>query len=71
MNQTCDRCWPAVGAAYRVDRVGELYLGALREPAFSGAVRSGLDLLASGGPAGIHQPVAVCIGSGLRAPVSR
>jgi ribosomal protein S27AE len=29
MNETCDRCGPAVGAAYRVDRVnrvGELYL---------------------------------------------
>ena len=26
MNQTCDRCGPAVGAAYRVDRIGELYL---------------------------------------------
>jgi hypothetical protein len=26
MNQTCDRCGPAIGAAYRVDRVGELYL---------------------------------------------
>jgi ribosomal protein S27AE len=26
MNETCDRCGPAVRAAYRVDRVGELYL---------------------------------------------
>ena len=26
MNQTCDRCGPAIGAAYPVDRVGELYL---------------------------------------------
>ena len=29
MNQTCDRCGPAVGAGYRIDRVnraGELYL---------------------------------------------
>ena len=26
MNETCDRCGPATGAAYRVDRVGELYL---------------------------------------------
>jgi len=29
MNETCDRCGPSVGAAYRVDRVnrtGELYL---------------------------------------------
>jgi hypothetical protein len=26
MNETCDRCGPAIGAAYRVDRVGELYL---------------------------------------------
>jgi len=26
MNQTCDRCGPAVAAAYRVERVGELYL---------------------------------------------
>ena len=26
MNQTCDRYGPAIGAAYRVDRVGELYL---------------------------------------------
>ena len=29
MNETCDRCGPAVGAGYRVDRVnrvGELYL---------------------------------------------
>jgi hypothetical protein len=26
MNQTCDRCGPAVRAAYRVTREGELYL---------------------------------------------
>ncbi len=26
MNQTCDRCGPAVRAAYRADRNGELYL---------------------------------------------
>ena len=26
MNQTCDRCGPAVRAAYRVSREGELYL---------------------------------------------
>ena len=26
MDETCDRCGPAIGAAYRVDRVGELYL---------------------------------------------
>ena len=26
MNQTCDRCGPAVRAAYRVERGGELYL---------------------------------------------
>ena len=26
MKETCDRCGPATGAAYRVDRVGELYL---------------------------------------------
>ena len=26
MNETCDRCGPAIGAAYKVDRVGELYL---------------------------------------------
>jgi len=26
MNETCDRCGPAVRAAYRVDGVGELYL---------------------------------------------
>jgi len=26
VNQTCDRCGPAVRAAYRVDRQGELYL---------------------------------------------
>jgi hypothetical protein len=26
MYETCDRCGPAIGAAYRVDRVGELYL---------------------------------------------
>ena len=26
MNQTCDRCGPAVCAANRVDRSGELYL---------------------------------------------
>jgi hypothetical protein len=25
VNQTCDRCGPAVRAAYRVDRKGELY----------------------------------------------
>lgn len=26
MNETCDRCGPAVRAAYRVVRAGELYL---------------------------------------------
>ena len=26
MNETCDQCGPAIGAAYRVDRGGELYL---------------------------------------------
>ena len=26
MSETCDRCGPAVGAAYRVDRIGALYL---------------------------------------------
>ena len=26
MSETCDRCGPAVGAAYRVSRIGELYL---------------------------------------------
>ncbi len=26
MNQTCDRCGPAVRAAYRAARTGELYL---------------------------------------------
>ena len=26
MTETCDRCGPAVGAGYRVNRVGELYL---------------------------------------------
>ena len=26
MNETCDRCGPAVRAAYRVSRAGELYL---------------------------------------------
>jgi ribosomal protein S27AE len=26
MNETCDRCGPAVAAAYRADRDGELYL---------------------------------------------
>jgi ribosomal protein S27AE len=26
MNETCDRCGPAVRAAYRVDRDSELYL---------------------------------------------
>ena len=26
MNETCDRCGPAVRAAYRVARSGELYL---------------------------------------------
>ena len=26
MSETCDRCGPAVGAAYRVDLIGELYL---------------------------------------------
>jgi hypothetical protein len=26
MNQTCDRCGPAVRAVYRADRRGELYL---------------------------------------------
>ena len=26
MDETCDRCGPAIGAGYRVNRVGELYL---------------------------------------------
>ena len=26
MTETCDRCGPATGAAYKADRVGELYL---------------------------------------------
>jgi ribosomal protein S27AE len=26
MNETCDRCGPAVRAAYRVERTGALYL---------------------------------------------
>jgi hypothetical protein len=26
MNETCDRCGPAIRAAYRVNRVGGLYL---------------------------------------------
>jgi hypothetical protein len=26
MNETCDRCGPATGAVYRVNRIGELYL---------------------------------------------
>ena len=26
MNETCDRCGPAVRARYRADRTGELYL---------------------------------------------
>lgn len=26
MNETCDRCGPAVSAAYRVRRIGELFL---------------------------------------------
>jgi hypothetical protein len=26
MNETCDRCGPAVSAVYRVNREGELYL---------------------------------------------
>jgi hypothetical protein len=26
MDETCDRCGPAVRAFYRVDRTGELYL---------------------------------------------
>jgi len=26
MNETCDRCGPAVRAVYRVDSTGELYL---------------------------------------------
>jgi len=26
MNETCDRCGPAIRAAYRVDGFGELYL---------------------------------------------
>ena len=72
MDQTCDRCGPAIGAAYRVDRAGELYLcGHRASLALAGAVRSGLDLLAAGEPAGAHQPVPVCIRSGLRAPLFR
>jgi hypothetical protein len=49
MNETCDRCGPAVGAGYRVDRVSELYLsGQCASPALAGAICSGLDLLAAG-----------------------
>ena len=29
MNQTCDRCGPAVRAAYRIDRGGELVTAAI------------------------------------------
>jgi len=40
MNETCDRCGPAVYAAYRVARSGELYLCGhctrLLRPALSG-----------------------------------
>jgi hypothetical protein len=40
VNETCDRCGPAVQAMYRADRNGELYLC---EPATAGTVRSRLD----------------------------
>ena len=52
MNQTCDRCGPAVGAGYRIDRVnraGELYLcGQCASPALAGVLCAGLDCLAAG-----------------------
>jgi hypothetical protein len=39
MKETCDRCGPAIGAAYRVERAGELYLcrhcASLQWPALS------------------------------------
>jgi hypothetical protein len=45
MNETCDRCGPAVRAAYRVTRDGELYpLPTLCEPALAGAVRARLGI---------------------------
>ena len=44
MNETCDRCGPAVPAACRVARDGEpLPVRTLREPAIAGAVRAGLE----------------------------
>jgi hypothetical protein len=46
MNETCDRCGPAVRAVYRVNRDGELSMPALRQPAVAGAVRAGLDRVA-------------------------
>ena len=49
MNETCDRCGPAIGAAYLVDRSGRAVpVRTVREPALAGAVRTGLDLLAAG-----------------------
>ena len=46
MSETCDRCGPAVGAGYRVDRVGELYLCG------QCASRHWRALSAQGGPSG-------------------
>src|SRR5882762_1649496 len=45
MNQTCDRCGPAVRAAYRVDRGGELYADAA-------SARSGWRCPCKAGPSG-------------------
>ena len=47
MDETCDRCGPAVRAYYRADRAGEvLSVRALREPAMAGTVGAWLDDLA-------------------------
>ena len=45
MNETCDRCGPAVRAAYRVTRDGELYFcGHCASRLWPGAVRARLGI---------------------------
>ena len=46
MNETCDRCGPAVRAAYHADRDGELHLCA-HEPAVGGSIGARLGHLAN------------------------
>jgi hypothetical protein len=51
MNETCDRCGPAVRAVYRVDRDGELYLCRHCKNQHPGSVH---DLITPNGP-GVKQ----------------